>query len=159
MRPISYLPMFRTDGTTGSGILNVAPRPGADTASMRPSCALTTLRTMARPEARALRLGREERTEDALEVVGADARPVVAHLDDDLRRQRIGRAGRLVLARHELDVNLDVALAAERLEGVGQQVREQLPQLVRVGQQFRDVRRDARCESTPRRGASCPRPA
>ena len=42
--------------------------------------------------------------------------------------------------------DVDVPLAAERLEGVGQQVGEQLAQLVRVGQQLRHVRRDLRAD-------------
>ena len=103
-------------------------------------------------EAGALRLGREERTENSLEIVGRDAGPVVAHFDDDLRRQRLDRrpAGSSSPGS-SVAADLDVPFAAERLERVGEQVREQLPQLMRVGEQLRHVRRDSQCRSTPRR--------
>ena len=103
-------------------------------------------------QARALRLGREERTENALQVVGRNARPGVAHFDDDLRRLRLAVADRLVFARQQRRADVDVAFAAERFERVGEQVREQLAQLVRVGQQLRHVRLDdVSIDTAPRR--------
>ena len=75
-----------------------------------------------------------------------NARAGVTHFHDDLRRLRIDRAHRLVLAGQQPGADVDVALAAERFEGVREQVREQLAQLVRVGQQLRHVRFDDRVD-------------
>ena len=69
-------------------------------------------------------------------------------------------AGRpLFLAGSSGRRDLDVALAAQRLEGVGQQVREQLPQLVRIALDRRQVRRDVERRRRPRRAALGSRPA
>ena len=138
--------MMRTDGTTGSahaeGRASTHRGDGVDMAVMR----VNHFPHDRQPEARALRLGREKRTEDALEIVRRDARTVVSDLDHDLRRQRLAFARRLLLAGDDGRADVDVSFAAERLEGVGEQVREELPQLVRVGEQIRHVRDTCRSD-------------
>src|SRR6185295_1883908 len=63
-------------------------------------------------EAGALRLGGEERTEYAIEIVGGDARTVIANFDDHLGGHRIGDR-LLILTGLETRAYLDVALSAQ----------------------------------------------
>ena len=83
------------------------------------------------PEARALRLGREERVEDPSRIVRRHARAVVGDLDDDASRPgpACRRAGSWSSTPCAAAMR-DRALAAERLERVDQQVGEHLAQLV-----------------------------
>src|ERR1700730_6742414 len=92
------------------------------------------------PEARALRLGRKERTENALEVVGRDPRAAVPNLDHNLRWQRVALTRWLFLSRYERRSDVHVAFTAQRLERIREQVREELAQLMGVGQKLRHVR-------------------
>ena len=75
---------------------NRVPGPALLLTSIRPSCASTIFRTIARPEARALRLGREERIEDPVGQLRRHARAVVGDVDDDGRRRRLDAGERRV---------------------------------------------------------------
>ena len=66
--------MFRTEGTTGSVTRNVAPRPGAEDRVDAAVVRVDDLAHDGQAQAGALGLGREKRTEDALEIVGARCR-------------------------------------------------------------------------------------
>src|SRR5919107_3727991 len=76
-------------------------------------------------QARPLRLGREERTEDPIDYVAWNARPVVA--DFDLHHGSLRLAARRTVFHQRVRLDGDVAPTAQRLERVGDQIGEDLP--------------------------------
>ena len=115
---------------SGSTTWNRAPPEGARR-PMRPSA--STIRwTMARPRPEP-RGFVEERVEDAIQQVVGDAGAVVGDVDHDGRHrgQRVG-AGAIIARQHVLRREGHGPAAAEGLEGVRDQVGEQLAQLLAV---------------------------
>src|SRR4029078_13099112 len=84
------------------------------------------------PEPRALWLGGEERAENPIHHFGRDPRAGVGDGDHHHRARRLLRRGALFLAVDRDRGDLDRAGAVHRLEGVGDEIGEDLPQLVRV---------------------------
>ena len=101
---------------------------------MRPSCASTTLRTIASPSpdpcGLVVKNALKIRSRSSLRHAG----PVVGDFDDDRAcRVRVAERAVHVFLEHAFARrHLDGAPAFERLEGVDQQVREQLAELMVV---------------------------
>ena len=146
--PIS--PHFATDGTTGSVTRNVAPRPGADTASICPSCASTTLRTIARP--RPVPCGLVVKNGLKIRSRSSAAMPGPLSRTSTTTRGGCGSPVPTGSSSPGSATRISTWPAAQRLERVRQQVREQLPELVRVRQELGHVRRESvSIETAPRR--------
>ena len=156
---LHYLPTLPTDGTTGSVTRKVAPRPGAETASIRPSCASTTLRTIARPRpvpcGFVVKNGLKIRSRSSGAIPGPLSRISTTTWGASASPVPSGCSS----PGSEIHADVDVALAAERFERVREKVREQLSQLMRVGQQAPARPPRSPCGSTPHRDGACLRPA
>src|SRR5262249_3676638 len=90
---------------------------------------------------RPLGLGREERIEDAVAQLGRDPRSVVRNVDNEYRGRLMGAAGieRIVLYPCPDHLDVDLSPTFQRFERVGQEVREDLAELVVVGVNHRQV--------------------